>query len=239
MCAELLLGKQLLQQLTLSDSDLVLQGHPNRTAAEEELQNPVFLDSTASLGAVEKALSRRRCYPCPSTDLACSPLAVINPPHAIRSGASLYPLDGLDRPQLVYSRLVPCLHPAVCNQDLNTVQPVWESWPAYVNSTGGVEFFMCRRGSDPESLMCSRCLPGFEPDGLLCRRCSNWQGPLVVALFLLLVLAYLSWNLVRWRRISLAVRRTGLTVGNGNNFFSILLFFLQVGVANTSRSVCF
>jgi hypothetical protein len=168
---------------------------------------------------------------CPSTDLSCSSLAVPNPPHAIRKGVSLYPLDGVSRELLVYSRLIPCLHPLVCNGPGGTTQPSWESWPAYVQSTGGAERFLCRHGSDPESLMCSRCLAGYEPDGLLCRGCSGWWGPLVVVLCLVLIAGFLAWNVFRWQRISSAVGTAsehGSRKRGDHNFFAILLYFLQV-----------
>jgi hypothetical protein len=133
----------------------------------------VALKSFYSLGENGTILSRRRCLPCPS-GVQCSPLSTLTPPHALF--LSTYPYPYLERSLFVYSRTVPCLHPAVCNKPPLDPLPVdWDDWVALL-STGraldpGNAQFRCRDGHNSLTLMCDQCLPGYWSHGFLCEPC--------------------------------------------------------------------
>jgi hypothetical protein len=155
----------------------------------------------ASLGRNETALSGRVCLPCPA-GVVCSPLAVVDAPHQLAAGKSLYPqsagpLDVRALKNIVYaSGIVPCLHPAVCNRGRFPVTVEWNDWSALVaNGTTtqpGFSRYQCREGHDALSLKCSRCEEHYWLDGFLCRPCRA-SYPVVMPLSVVAGLAALAF----------------------------------------------
>lgn len=151
----------------------------------------------ASLGEQERVLSARNCEPCPS-GLDCNQLTVPQPPH--QAVGSVYPYFAEGEPcrkraLLPYAAaLLPCLHPAVCNQPSPDVAALlslfsgrvgsWESWPEG-QKTGvakvGAAFseVQCREGHDPASALCGSCVEGYWADGFLCQPCVAGAAVLV------------------------------------------------------------
>jgi hypothetical protein len=208
---------------------------------EQMRSEPRFSD-TFSLGEQETFLSNRSCQRCPP-GLQCNSLAVPTPPHQAIGSVYPYFADGTpcrERAHLPYAAaLLPCLHPAVCNQigaddaalldQLAERITAWDVWPTHQGRDldglpRSLAEIQCRDGHDPLSPLCGQCLSGYWADGFLCQRCVVGAGVMVA---LAAVAALCCLGVYLRHRVSLHVeggRFQGQTT-------TIVLWYFQMSAA--------
>jgi hypothetical protein len=139
----------------------------------------------------------------------------------------------LERAAFPYARVLPCLHPLVCNAaPASGLIDDWETWSALASAVdaagrsrvedAALTRFRCRDGHDPASRLCARCLDGYWLDGLLCRRCSAGFQVLVPVTT---VAALLALAVFVRHRVKHARAPPGQTLADEQTAALILWFF--------------